>query len=365
MSERQLCVVSVTAFFGGGEQYLIRLAALLRGHAKVVVLSPPLPNFESQIVAQGARFVALPGGAAVRRAAAVRWLARHRDAWREPDAAVLLNGRGAAFLLPALRALGLSPAMVAHTIPTGARTAFKERVFGLLTRRSPCVIAVSRATADAHRAAFPWLRIETVPLWFDDPSTRENMHRRADASHDAPYRIALLGRLVREKGVADALAAMQRLDASARAEIHVFGDGPMAAELQQDFGAVPGVRLRGHVEDAANLLPEFDILLSASYSEAASTSVSEGMQAGRVVVASDIPAHRELLGPDYPAELFFAAGDVTGLTQALTAALHLCEPGAALRRAQLVQDMHRRIRERHSPDGARARYLSVLWGHRR
>lgn len=70
-------------------------------------------------------------------------------------------------------------------------------------------------------------------------------------------------------------------------------------------------------EDLFALLGQASVVLIPSYDEGLSLPVIEAAECGSPVVASDIPAHRELLGPG----AFLApAGDLEALTRALTQA---------------------------------------------
>jgi glycosyltransferase involved in cell wall biosynthesis len=53
----------------------------------------------------------------------------------------------------------------------------------------------------------------------------------------------------------------------------------------------------GEVEDAARCLPAFDLYAAPSRKEGLPLGVLEAMALGLPVVASDIAAHREVLGP--------------------------------------------------------------------
>jgi glycosyltransferase involved in cell wall biosynthesis len=68
------------------------------------------------------------------------------------------------------------------------------------------------------------------------------------------------------------------------------------------------------VEDGARLLRAIDVYATASRKEGMPLAVLEAMALGLPVVASDIPAHREILGP---ASRGLAAETVDGFTATL------------------------------------------------
>ncbi|MBI2207822.1 MAG: glycosyltransferase [Candidatus Rokubacteria bacterium] len=83
------------------------------------------------------------------------------------------------------------------------------------------------------------------------------------------------------------------------AELVVIGDGPQRRALEAR-AKTSRVRFAGAIGDAARLLRAFDVYATASAKEGLPIAVLEAMALGRPIVASDIPAHREVLGTDYP-----------------------------------------------------------------
>jgi glycosyltransferase involved in cell wall biosynthesis len=75
----------------------------------------------------------------------------------------------------------------------------------------------------------------------------------------------------------------------------------------------------GWVDDVAPLLANSDVYVLPSTTEGMSNALLEACAWGRVVVASDIPSNRSILGDDYP--LLFRTGDTTALSRAISVAL--------------------------------------------
>jgi glycosyltransferase involved in cell wall biosynthesis len=122
------------------------------------------------------------------------------------------------------------------------------------------------------------------------------------------------------------------LDAVARVRdvtLALIGDGDESARLRARaarHALGPRALFAGEVGAAARLLPAFDIYASPSRKEGMPMAVLEAMALGLPVVASDIPAHRELLGPA-------SAGLVSGTVDAFADALQRVVRDANLRAA--------------------------------
>ena len=108
--------------------------------------------------------------------------------------------------------------------------------------------------------------------------------------------VLTVGRLVRHKRVDRAIAAMAGLVPAF--ELVVVGDGPARRRLKAfaaDLQVSARVSFVGHVSDADlhRWLKTARLVVALSQHEAFGLQVLEGLSAGRPVVASDIPAHRE------------------------------------------------------------------------
>jgi glycosyltransferase involved in cell wall biosynthesis len=125
-------------------------------------------------------------------------------------------------------------------------------------------------------------------------------------------------------------------------------------DLAQRLGLGSAVRFPGFTDDVAGLLAASDLVVYSSRSEGSPNAVLEGMAAGRAVVASDIVAHRELLGSR---ETLTTPGDARELAQ------RILEMAAnAERRRSHARRNHRRARKFTAQQMCRAscRRLALL-----
>lgn len=193
--------------------------------------------------------------------------------------------------------------------------------------------AVSETAAEAatRRLGVARQRISVVPRGRDPerlgaPSTarRERVRATNDLPPDAEV-VLTAGRLEPVKGQADLLRAAAILARRhPRLVVLVAGKpGAAAEELAQlvdglRLGSI--VRLLGHREDVADLLAAADLYVTTSHREGLPGAVLEALALELPIVASDIPAHRDLLAPDLGAELV-PPGDPAALATAIDRAL--------------------------------------------
>ncbi|MGK5078570.1 glycosyltransferase family 4 protein [Janthinobacterium sp. HLX7-2] len=342
--------------FGGAEVYQIRLAELMHLQQRFTVISPPSPELQRGIAKAGGGFVELNGNGGIAiRLAFLAWLWRNRKTLRQHAAALVLNGRGAAYFAPMVILItGISPVIICHTELTAKGADIKEWLFGWALHFARRAVAVSETVARQHIHRWPALPVSAIPNWIDSaPYKHCPVSQGAGA---APADIAVVGRLAENKGILDILAACSDVGGP---DVHFYGEGPLHKTVEEMAACIPSLKAHGHVEALWQQLSRHAILLSASYSESFSYSVAEGIHAGLLCVVSDIPAHRELLGPDYPDALYFSPGDRHGLRAALAAARnYLVRTDGSV--ADIIGLAKARMHSRNGPDQARKDYCAVL-----
>jgi glycosyltransferase involved in cell wall biosynthesis len=160
------------------------------------------------------------------------------------------------------------------------------------------------------------------------------------------FAVGFVGRLVPQKNVEALLAAMACLP---EALCVVVGDGPLRAALARASAASPRVRFAGHREDAADLMPAFDVLCLPSRWEGLGLVLVEAMLRAVPVAGSRAGAIPEVLGGGEFGALF-DPGDPADLAAAVRAAA--ADPARVARAA-------RHAREAFSVEGMVARTRAV------
>ena len=108
-----------------------------------------------------------------------------------------------------------------------------------------------------------------------------------------------VGRLAKQKRVEDLIWAVETLrQIRPRLYLVLIGEGSERERLEtfaRNVGVSEHVRFLGHRDDATRWLKLFDVFCLASSFEGMSNSLMEAMSLGKPVIASDIPANRELV----------------------------------------------------------------------
>lgn len=118
---------------------------------------------------------------------------------------------------------------------------------------------------------------------------------------DGTRLIGAVGRLAQQKRMKELIWGMHQIS-QLRDDVHlvIIGDGPLRSALER-YARLTNVGDRVHFLglrlDVADWMPHFDVFWLASSYEGQSNAIMEAMAAGVPVVASDIPANRELVVP--------------------------------------------------------------------
>jgi glycosyltransferase involved in cell wall biosynthesis len=193
-----------------------------------------------------------------------------------------------------------------------------------LLRRADRLVGQTPAAAAELREIVGVERVAVVPTPVErvDPPALSNEPR-----------VLFTGRLTEGKGLDELIDAwgtvLERLPA-ARLTIAGSGDGgersvwlPVEEELKARVAVEPALRetvaFSGWVTGVSGLLASHDVYVLPSRSEGMSNALLEAAAWARVIVASDLPANRAILGEDYP--LLFGVGDAAAMAERLMAAM--------------------------------------------
>jgi len=222
-----------------------------------------------------------------------------------------------------------------------------RRIHRALLNHANAVVAQTDAAAAELRPRLGLARIEVVtnPLPALDPLPLAGN-----------VRVMFAGRFSRVKGVDLLLEAWRQVSAQ-RSDARLVmlgttyeGMGPgedFAALIRADPVLRGSIELPGWVPDVIPHFEAADVFVIPSRAEGLSNALLEATALGRVVVASDIPGNRAVLGDAHP--LYFPMKDVKALAETLLKAL--TDPVA---REQAVRNAARQRHRFSTPETVRA-----------
>lgn len=189
----------------------------------------------------------------------------------------------------------------------GPAWAALKRVLAL----ADAVIAPSRAAAEqvqAHGLLRPHVIGNGTPLDRFQPDPTGAAHLAIDRTRfslDPALPLVLyVGRLDRDKDVDRVIVAAAQTFRHAPAQLVIAGDGTERARLEQLatrlLYGLPSARFLGYVrDDLPDVYRLARVFITASQIEIQSTVVLEAMASGVPVIAPDVPAMRDLVGPNH------------------------------------------------------------------
>lgn len=303
---RPLTVVQVASAFtewGGMELHLLSLGAQLRqrGHRVVIAARP------DGWVIQRARALGLETfEATVRRQQDWTDFARYRDFLRRERVDVLHAHTNWDAVVPAAaaRRAGVPVNVLSWHLPFP----FKRRLGGHLisTWLYDRMVAVSDSVRDRHvRHGVPPGKIVTIHHGTDIPAfdalTRPRAAVRAEFGlSPAHVAVGIAGRVSKEKGHRDLLAALCRLaPAHPSLRVVVIGSGIEEAPLREfaaELGVAGQVIFTGFREDVNDVLNAVDVVtVPSTWEEPCSAVVQQGMVLGKPVVGTRMGGTPEMI----------------------------------------------------------------------
>jgi len=221
--------------------------------------------------------------------------------------------------------------------------AWKNVLRTRVAKRAHAIIANSSEGCDLWAKTCP-----AVPRYFVPNGIPLDRIERCGPADNAPdsdslrnaRRILYAGRLVPLKNVASLLDAVALLRRITPAHLVLCGDGPQRAELEgraRELNITEQVRFLGHVEPETVWahMKRAAVFVNLSRFEGCPNAVQEAMACRCPLILSDIPAHRELAGPD--AAVFVDASCPPAVARALERILS--DPDAARQRARVAYAM--------------------------
>lgn len=202
-------------------------------------------------------------------------------------------------------------------------------IFSVLYRRAAAIVGVTQAVCDYARSV-DRAPADRVQLLYNcaDPSFFPEERRLPNP--DPPPRLLCIGRLVPVKNHAFLLGVFAEIARKhPDAELWIAGDGPLSDDLRRTakgLGIQGNVRFLGYQADVGVLLSSCRAFLLPSISEGCSISLIEAMATGVLVLGSNVPGVREVMGNALASEWTAPVSDLNQWSKLLHRALTLPAP---------------------------------------
>lgn len=287
----KLLVVNSLRKMGGGEEWLLRMAAEWRGSLDLHLAAPPAAPLLQRGAAAGASAYPVPMRHDISPAAIFGLAALVRRL--HPDLVLLCTER-------AVR-LGCAASFLAG----GPRLIFRDGLIGSFKNRSInrlCIRRLSAIVANAPEIAaelnsFGWIpphllrviengvAIEPSPV-----ESRQEIRDELGLSRDG-LAVLTVARLEAEKGIGELLEAVRLMPADAWEVLLIAGEGARRSELEaqaRSAGIAGRVRFLGYRSDVRALMRAADLFTLPSHREGRSNALLEAMAAGLPIAATAV-----------------------------------------------------------------------------
>jgi glycosyltransferase involved in cell wall biosynthesis len=313
-------LVSVGFAYGGAESYYVKLARILLAEYRIVavVCSQRLADELRGLGIEAECAGPTTGPSSLRRYLfAVK--ACRRMVLRNRPTVAHLNGQPESYLAVFLRLMGLRLLTTRHTpftdlyLQEGSRlpVALKRWMVLFSLRFSQRTICVSQLLRQQLVQYLPEDQLAFIPTWVAD----EFLGSYQRPSPSTPLKVLFVGRVVRNKGIFDAIEAVRRCP---QAHLTVVGEGD-ELEAAQELASGLGVTFAGFQRDCKPIYRASDLLIFASPEgfEGLPQVPLEAMAMGLPCLASDISSIREIDGED-GALAIYRQGDIDDLVEKLS-----------------------------------------------
>ncbi len=200
---------------------------------------------------------------------------------------------------------------------------FKKRLLAAAYRERGCVtIAVSREVAedaaDFYGLHLPDIRVLPNPVDIDAVRAAAGASTLSEGGGDAPPRIAVVGRLSKEKGQRWAIEAIKIANSSGPQKINldIVGDGPDRKKLEDladSLGVNEAVTFHGFLPNPYPLIRRAKLLCIPSEHEGLPNVALEAMALGTPILATDCSGSVRTLIGDNERGVLVARGDALQL----------------------------------------------------
>lgn len=288
-----ITIISMTPFYGGGEEYIVRLLNSLQHEFdfRLICCSKLL---KEKLVTNKVKVRYVTGPSFITYLKIFFYILGIPD---KKQHVLFLNGQGSVYLALLLPSLFKKLVYIHHTSVDYYNGLMKRRFVILCLKKVDSIICVSnflKNEIDKYIqnkrviVIYNWLPTDTIKS-FNYPATVPTL------------KLLFMARLVEVKGVIPLIEVVSTLE---NVELFILGDGPLFDEVKARYGSSPSIHLLGWQNDKAAFLKDVHLNVVNSFSEGYSYTPVEAGVCGVPSLISDLEVHKEISGEGRYAFLF-------------------------------------------------------------
>lgn len=281
--KKSFTLISVTTFYGGGEEYIIRLVSCLQDDFDINVIC--CSNLLREKLQKSKANIEM-----INEKGILRYIKVFMKILKLPNKekeVLVLNGQGAAFLAPIIPVFFKKKLLIQHTSIEYYNSKIKIIAIKSCYQKLDAIICVSEFLKNEIekyvknvplKVIYNWLPIEAVKPVDYNP-------------FEKTLKLIFIGRLVEVKGILPLINLVTSLKDT---ELYVLGDGPLYNYIKSNFSHLGFIHLLGWQNNKLPIMGKVHLNVVNSFSEGYSYTPVETGVCGIPSLISDLKVHKEL-----------------------------------------------------------------------
>lgn len=273
----------MTSFYGGGEEYIIRLTRCLEADFNIRLLCcSKLLN--EKLEKKNFQLLFIKGSAFI------RYLRMFFSILTLPDKSnqvLLLNGQAPVYFALFLPWSFKKIVYVHHTSIEYYNSKVKQKLVFFCLKWVDSIICVSDFLKKEIDQFIKNKQVKVIYNWLPEDAITSFQYR----ANDGALKLIFIARLVEVKGILPLIEVVTALD---NVELTILGDGPLYDQIKTKYQHSSTIHLLGWKNDKISFLQNAHINVVNSFSEGYSYTPVEAGVCGVPSLISDLEVHREI-----------------------------------------------------------------------
>lgn len=284
--KQKVLILSTTPFYGGGEQFIVRLISGLHQRIDFAVIGCSQKLHEAlKPYLHPSYNIFIKKKPAINRILSVASLLRNRTDLHSYQ--LLLNGQGNIYVLPFIKNNFQKIFYVQHTLVHMNTSSLKKKLLLYwLKKNYITIVCVSKTIYNELCHLIQPKNISVIYNWVAPPLELPAYHAEA-----FPLKLIYLGAIEKNKSIITLLEAVKEIK---NLELTILGTGSLHHLLEQQYSAYNFIHFAGWQNHTEPYLYSSHLNIVCSLYESFSYTVVEAGVAGIPSLISNIPVHKEI-----------------------------------------------------------------------